>query len=411
MKRRSGAARFLAAVYIFAILAASVPAEAAGASFSDVPKNAWYYNYVTQCATYGIIDGYPDGTFRPDETLKCGEFLKLLASIAELPALTQAEVHWADPYWKVLNDAGVLWGTDIQKTKADLDRAVTRYEMAVLIRNLCFNVFGENTVKSDTFAKVIGDYASISGKYVDAVEQSYGKGILNGYEDGEFHGGYSLSRAEAAAVVVRTAWPLQRKTVSGVTEVKTTDTGSGTLTPTDSFAFQYRGMTDAQRRLALFGSSQKSYFTGSESNLGDYIVTIEVPTWYLNESTGVKSTVVRSIQVNKAVAAEVKAIFQEIYNDPEKFPIKALGGARYSDTLRHSWGCAVDINPNENYYINYSTGQTVGSFCYKTGSSVYSITPDSSVVRAFAKYGWGWGGVGWSSAADYMHFSILESGG
>ena len=30
---------------------------------------------------------------------------------------------------------------------------------------------------------------------------------------------------------------------------------------------------------------------------------------------------------------EVKAIFEEIYNDPEQFPIHALGGARYSDTL------------------------------------------------------------------------------
>lgn len=411
MKKRSGAARFLAVLCVVALLAAAVPAEAAGASFADVPQSAWYYDDVTLCATYGIINGYTDGLFHPGEALKCGEFLKLLAYIGELPALTQQEVHWADPYWKVLNDAGVLWGTDIQKTKADLERPITRYEMSVLIRNLCFNVFGENSVKSDTFSGAIGDYASIGGKYLDAVEQSYGKGILNGYEDGEFHGGYTLSRAEAAAVVVRTAWPAKRLSVSGVTEVQNTAPESGTFSPADSFAFKYRGMTDAQRRAALFGSSQKTYFTGSEANLGDYIVTIEVPTWYLNESTGAKSTVVRSLQVNKVVAEEVKAIFQEIYNDPEKFPIKALGGARYSDTLRHSWGCAIDINPNENYYINYQTGQTVGSFCYQNGSSPYTITPDSSVVKAFAKYGWGWGGVGWSTAADYMHFSILESGG
>ena len=111
------------------------------------------------------------------------------------------------------------------------------------------------------------------------------------------------------------------------------------------------------------------------------------------------------------MADEVKAIFEEIYNDPERFPIKALGGARYSDTLRHSWGCAIDINPTENYYINYSTGATVGSYCWKTSDSPYCIRPESSVVRAFAKYGWGWGGQGWTSAVDYMHFSILASGG
>ena len=55
---------------------------------------------------------------------------------------------------------------------------------------------------------------------------------------------------------------------------------------------------------------------------------------------------------------------------------------------------------------------------YKYSDSPYCITPDSSVVRAFAQYGWGWGGgdadnnySGWNTTADYMHFSILESGG
>ncbi|MBQ3051161.1 MAG: M15 family metallopeptidase, partial [Clostridia bacterium] len=111
------------------------------------------------------------------------------------------------------------------------------------------------------------------------------------------------------------------------------------------------------------------------------------------------------------------AIFEEIYNDPEQFPIHSIGGARFSDTLRHSWGCAIDINPVENYYIHYASGSQVGTCCWENVSqypwidSRYCITPNGSVVRAFAKYGWGWGGQGWSTAADYMHFSILASGG
>ena len=118
---------------------------------------------------------------------------------------------------------------------------------------------------------------------------------------------------------------------------------------------------------------------------------------------------------------EVKAIFEEIYNDPEQFPIHALGGARYTDTLRHAWGCAIDINPVENYYCYTTTTPytaITGTTCFKYSDSPYCITPDSSVVRAFAKYGWGWGGgdadnnySGWNTTADYMHFSILASGG
>jgi hypothetical protein len=52
-----------------------------------------------------------------------------------------------------------------------------------------------------------------------------------------------------------------------------------------------------------------------------------------------------------------------------------------------------------------------------TQASPYSIGANSSVVRAFAKYGWGWGGQGYSLHSDgsqkydFMHFSILSSGG
>lgn len=180
------------------------------------------------------------------------------------------------------------------------------------------------------------------------------------------------------------------------------------------------GTVSAEGRQLLFGDSNKSYFTGSEANLSDYIVTIQVRTWDIN-SAGEKYTRTWNLEVNKMVADEVKAIFETIYNDPEQFPIHALGGARYTDTLRHSWGCAIDINPVENFYCNTTTTPytaITGTTCYKYSDSPYCITPDSSVVRAFAQYGWGWGGgdadnnySGWNTTADYMHFSILESGG
>ena len=87
--------------------------------------------------------------------------------------------------------------------------------------------------------------------------------------------------------------------------------------------------------------------------------------------------------------------------------------------MRHSWGCAIDINPVENYQVDTTTWTPLtGSFCYKTSDSPYCIRPDGIVVQTFAKYGWGWGGgtaengyTGWTTSADYMHFSILESGG
>ena len=41
--------------------------------FSDVAANAWYYDYVVGSIQYGWINGYPDGTFRPNNTITRAE--------------------------------------------------------------------------------------------------------------------------------------------------------------------------------------------------------------------------------------------------------------------------------------------------------------------------------------------------
>ena len=436
--------RALCAALALCLMAAAMPAYAAGnlgpvaVNFSDVPDDAWYADYVELCASWGIIDGKTATTYCPDDELTRGEFIKLLCMIGELaPRSMDTSIHWAQPYWQVVNDYGVLWGLDIACTASALNKPITRYEMSVMISNLTSNVYTENPVNLDSPELRIADYGSISGKYAESVLQAYGKGILDGFDDGAFHGDATLTRAQAAAVVVRAGWPAERLEVEDVSEVvlpeepetpsDPEDPGqSGSVEPADSFAWESRNYIDAwgnvsaEGRQILFGDANKSYFNGSEANLSDYIVTVQVRTWDIN-SSGAKYTRTWNLQVNKAVADEVKAIFEEIYNDPEQFPIHALGGARYTDTMRHSWGCAIDINPVENFQCYTTTTPytaIVGSTCFKYSDSPYCITPDSSVVRAFAKYGWGWGGgdadnnySGWTTTADYMHFSILESGG
>lgn len=386
-------------------------------SFSDVSQDAWYYDTVNKLSTLGIINGYPDGTFKPDNTLTRGEFIKMLAMVAEIWSdKVPKGIHWAEGSWNALNDNGLLEvstgynssGTLFPCTAKALETPITRYEMAFLINSVLYMAFYENQMvlkdSNDSFANHIGDYNGMDQGYRGAIEQCYAKGILTGDADNYFWGASNLKRSEAAAVIVRLAWKSERKAISWAVEKEVVIDTS--FTP---FAIQYRSMTNAERREALFGNPAKAYFTSSD-NTGTHIVSVQVKTWDI-DSRGAKYTRTWSLQVNSVVSREVKAIFDYIYNSPEKFPVHALGGFRTTDTLRHSWGCAIDINPTENYYINYRTGQQVGSFCYKNGSSPYTITPNNSVVAAFAKYGWGWGGQGWSTAADYMHFSILASGG
>lgn len=425
--------KLLALTLAAALLLSCVPATALNMnpSFTDVSSGDWYYDYVMECAKFEIVNGYSDGSFNPNGTLKRGEFIKMLAVCTEDYSLTALKgVHWAEEYWNILNEKGLLeWQGEVSAdasgnvavqtrpifacTYQALEQPITRYEMAYLINAMIFMCKYENTVELSDPEASITDYNSLNSNYKSVVVQAYGKGIISGYSDGSFSGSRTLTRAEAAKVIVCMLEPYRRADMSAeadeiVVEVDN-NTYVGTLDPSQSFAFRYRSMSEADRRIALFGNSNKSYFT-SAADAGSHVTTIQVDTWDINSSGG-KYTRTWNLTVNVVVAEEVAAIFKTIYNDPEQFPIHSLGGARYTDSMRHSWGCAIDINPVENYYINYSTGSTVGSYCYKNGSSPYCITPDSSVVKAFAKYGWGWGGTGWTSSADYMHFSILSSGG
>ena len=407
------------AAVFFLIAAMLIPAlgmvQTQAASFSDTPNNAWYSEYLDPLVSLGIVNGYPDGTFKPDRNLTRGEFLRMLSNATELITMNNSTaIHWAQRDWQMAFEAELLYfdntNTPMFKcTVAELNKEINRYEMAVLISNSMSKTRFEGRVKVENPSSGIKDYASISNTYKDAVEQTYGKGVLTGYEDTSFQGSSALKRSEACVAIYRLLWSNERKPASFAKEVAPPIYTPATY---ESFAFKYRTMSAEDRRIALFGSSSKTYFTSASDATG-WMTSVTIPIWKVN-SSGVKYESQATITVHKLVAQEVLLIFNEIFNDPEQFPIESIGGARFTDSLRHSWGCAIDINPTQNFYCRTVGGTTtalVGTH-WAPGVDKYSISPNGSVVRAFAKYGWGWGGQGWSGGYyDYMHFSILSTGG
>lgn len=484
----------------------------AAKQYSDVPEDAWYATFV-KIISSKCTDLREDDEFVPRGLINRADFMSWVSDFAGLKTQnTEIKEHWAEPYWHMLYEVGLLEGLSIQPKAEELEAALSRYEMLVILGNLVFNLNGEEPVKLINPAESIGDYDVIGSAYRGTLEQLFGKGIVSGIDEkGSFCGNRPLTRAEAAKVIVCGLMPEYREdrseiTVSvekddepntfyqkglGETEQKKassqqaaipstpkptpaptpkpaatakpqptpTPVATQTLEPTpvptavptpqptpvptpaptpqptpvpqqtepsapppppmepgssvpsQSFAFRYRGMSTAERRLALFGDENKTHFKSAEDANG-YVVNVSVNVWDLTKA-GQWYSKTLTLQVNRVVVEEVKGIFSTIYNLPEseRFPISYVGSARYSDTMRHSWGCALDINANYNYYRNHVTGYQVGQYCYLNSDSPYCIKPDSAVVRAFASYGWGWGGSGWTSAVDYMHFSILSTGG
>ena len=479
IKRKIG--RCLTALLLACALLA-VPRPVAGdgsaTGFPDVPNGAWYEDSLVKLLHYtpGIINGIQDEDgvlrFYPNGVVLRGEFLKMSMTAAEGYTLDHSRdtIHWAGVYYTIALENNVLipdafYGSEpmFPCTYEALQQPISRYEMAVILTNACLNLQMEDKVLVSGVFYRIADYKSISayapesgssgaGSYVTAVEQAYGKGLLTGYSDGTFRGDATLTRAEAAAVICRQLnWKDSRATPLSGSESSTVSRTQG-RTGGNSFArwLQNGHLTnevpDAEACKLLFGDENKTCFSSLEE-AEPYMEIVTVPIWTIDKS-GIKYSTKMDLRVNKQVADEVELIFQEIFNDLERFPIYAnsVGCARFSDTMRHAWGCAIDINPLYNCECNFRNSETLTVTCgygwwpagtdgkswvgrnfsdyhgSLTEPSPYSIAPGSSVVRAFANYGWGWGGsgnnnpdaeaTGWrGNSFDFMHFSVLPSGG
>ena len=168
------------------------------------------------------------------------------------------------------------------------------------------------------------------------------------------------------------------------------------------------GENFAEKCMRVFGTtSYKPYATERKALQNMTMITVKV--WDF-DSTGEKVTKTKTIQIHKNLALTVEQIFKEIYEGKERFPIKAVGGFSWrgdGSTSEHNNGTAIDINPNENYMIEGNGTISSGSY-WRPGTDPYSIAADSEVVKIFQKYGFRWGGIGWSSGRkDYMHFSYF----
>ena len=136
------------------------------------------------------------------------------------------------------------------------------------------------------------------------------------------------------------------------------------------------------------------------------MVQVTVNVWDF-DSKGEKVTKQMTVQVHKALEATIRAVFREIYEGEEKFPIHYLGGwNRWAGRSEHTIGCAIDINYEENYYCKPDGTAITGKY-WKPGEDPYSIPLDGEVATIFRKYGFSQG-VNWNSGyKDYMHFSFF----
>ena len=183
--------------------------------FSDI-SNSGYCDYIVVGYLAGIINGYEDGTFRPNKTVTRGQFITMLWRAVGEPGAENTTLNFKDAAnipdaykdavaWGV--EAGIIKGYDDDTFRPN--QSISRAQMATFSYRLLVLTFGEEAI--DEFNQPCGfkDAASVADPYVDAVNVCANLGIILGFDtdgDGEgdtFRPNDTANRGQAATIILR----------------------------------------------------------------------------------------------------------------------------------------------------------------------------------------------------------------
>lgn len=172
-------------------------------SFSDIKTTNWAHPYISFLVDKGGIAGYPDGTFKPNNTMTNAEFLKTIIG-ATLGEQEKTSAHWASGYFEKALEKGILLEGELNDV---WNEPMTRQQMAVIMDRTAGKVLNENAItEKETLDKIqgkIADYDTICDACKESVVQAYGKGLIAGMPGGLFAPIKTATRAEAATMITR----------------------------------------------------------------------------------------------------------------------------------------------------------------------------------------------------------------
>ena len=204
-----------------------VPQPTTDLPFVDIFCADWYYQSVHDMFAAGIIKGYPeDATFRPNNTITRAEFVTMLANFAKADCTCASRDVFSDVAPDAWYADTVGWASDIGIVSGYEDGtfkpndAITREDMAAIIgRYLRFAGISLPAVKE---AADFADSENISGYAYDDVCTMQRAGILSGYgENGVFlfKPKANATRAEVCTVLCNVADAMSKAAPTSADEV------------------------------------------------------------------------------------------------------------------------------------------------------------------------------------------------
>ncbi|QSF45841.1 glycosyl hydrolase [Paenibacillus tianjinensis] len=186
----------LTAIMLFSMAAPAL----AGSNAQEKPDTHWAKESIGKWRGNGVIQGYPDGSFKPDNQVTRAELASIINKLfgfstpSGTPFSDVPAGAWYARDLAIAKQAGYYKGFPDNQAKADTQ--VTRQDAAVLLASV-FSL----TPASGGITAAYTDGAAISAYAAEAVQAL--KGMINGYPDGSFRPDRSITRAEAVSIIDR----------------------------------------------------------------------------------------------------------------------------------------------------------------------------------------------------------------
>jgi plastocyanin len=237
------------AILLAAIWAVPVSATTAG-DFLDVPTSHPYYASIMDLRDRGIISGYPDGTYKPDQAVNRVEALKIILNAAKIDAASSQVVasfsdttndQWYSPF---LNKA-----VELKIVAGYPDGTFKPTQTVNLVENLkmLLNAHGIDSANVMVMSAPFAD-TPMSEWYIKFVQYAKDKKLIEGDSMNKVYPAQGMTRGKLAEVAFRLIY-IQENDLDYFGQLKDPigDPGDQTLVVNiKDFAFNKSEMTIAQ---------------------------------------------------------------------------------------------------------------------------------------------------------------------
>lgn len=205
-------------------------------TFNDVATDAWYFDYVEQLVDQGVFD--VSDNFRPGDVLNRAELVKIVITAVdglagyEAPSTPTFTDVPADAWFYDYVEAAVQ--LDIVQGYTDAAGNLTgKFGPSDTVNRAAATKILVNAFSVPTTVTPAGSFADVpaSAWFYDYVTTAYNQSIVDGYANGNFGPADPITRAQVAKLVVNSQSPVARAAAPATPTTPTTPTTPGTPAP------------------------------------------------------------------------------------------------------------------------------------------------------------------------------------